>query len=58
MSTLIFGGAGSLGTQLVKNLLNNENEIIHIASRDEAKHWELKNTFQNNKKIKTSYVYE
>ncbi len=53
MSTLIFGGAGSLGTELTRNILKNEYEMIHIASRDEAKHWELKNTFQNNSRIKT-----
>ncbi len=49
---LIFGGAGSLGTELTRNLLLKNKQII-IASRDEAKHWELKNLFQKNKLIKT-----
>lgn len=52
VGTLIFGGAGSLGTELTRNLLEN-NSITHIASRDEAKHWDLKNKFQNNKLLHT-----
>lgn len=54
MTTLIFGGAGSLGTELTKYLLNNfKYEYVYIASRDEAKHWELKNKFQNDKLLQT-----
>lgn len=47
---LIFGGAGSLGTELIKYYI--DNNFIYVASRDEAKHWELKNKF-NNKKLET-----
>lgn len=41
---LIFGGSGSLGTELIKYYNNHE---IVIYSRDEAKHWKLKNQFKN-----------
>ena len=51
-SILIFGGAGSLGTELVRKLLPN-NQIV-VASRDEAKHWELKNKFNNNSWLQTA----
>ena len=44
-SILIFGGAGSLGTVLVKKYLDEEKTCVTIASRDEAKHWELRNKF-------------
>lgn len=50
-SILIFGGAGSLGTELVGRFLP-KNEIM-VASRDEAKHWELRNKFANNKSLGT-----
>lgn len=38
---LIFGGTGSLGRSLIRRLVN-DNEVI-IFSRDEAKHWTIKN---------------
>jgi UDP-glucose 4-epimerase len=41
---LIFGGAGSLGTQLVEYYVDKYD--IVIASRDEAKHWALVNKFK------------
>lgn len=41
---LIFGGAGSLGTELVRFYRKLVDEIV-VVSRDEAKHWELKNLF-------------
>lgn len=41
---IIFGGSGSLGTELIKYYSNKE---IIIYSRDEAKHWKLKNKFNN-----------
>jgi FlaA1/EpsC-like NDP-sugar epimerase len=52
MCTLIFGGTGSLGTELTKYILSKNGYAI-VASRDEAKHWELKNKFQNNKNIES-----
>jgi len=48
---LIFGGAGSLGTCLVEYYKDIASEIV-VVSRDEAKHWELRNKI-NNKKLKT-----
>ena len=47
---LIFGGAGSLGNELVKYYHNKYN--IVVASRDEAKHWALINKFKKDN-IKT-----
>lgn len=41
---LIFGGAGSLGRELVKYYLRITDSIV-VASRDEGKHWELRNNF-------------
>ena len=43
---VIFGGSGSLGSYLIDTLVN-DNEIV-VYSRDEAKHWALKNKFANN----------
>jgi UDP-glucose 4-epimerase len=43
---LIFGGAGSLGTQLVEYYVDKYD--IVIASRDEAKHWLLINKFKKD----------
>lgn len=41
---LIFGGAGSLGNELV-NFYIDKYKIV-VASRDEAKHWEIINKFK------------
>lgn len=46
---LIFGGAGSLGHALVKFYRKFFKEVV-VVSRDEAKHWDLKNTFGVNYK--------
>lgn len=43
---LIFGGAGSLGNELVKYYIDTYN--IVIASRDEAKHWAIVNKFKKD----------
>lgn len=45
---LIFGGTGSLGRALVRRL--SENNELALFSRDEAKHWTIKNqlTSKNN----------
>jgi UDP-N-acetylglucosamine 4,6-dehydratase len=40
---LIFGGSGSLGTSLIKRLCIDNDVCIY--SRDESKHWALKNKF-------------
>jgi UDP-glucose 4-epimerase len=42
---LIFGGSGSLGQALIKRLHGN-NELC-VYSRDEAKHWTIKNDFKS-----------
>jgi UDP-N-acetylglucosamine 4,6-dehydratase len=43
---LIFGGAGSLGTELTKYYIDKYH--IVVVSRDEAKHFDLKNKIKNN----------
>lgn len=42
---LIFGGTGSLGRKLIERLLP-DNEVA-VYSRDEAKHWTLRNEFSS-----------
>ena len=42
---LIFGGTGSLGKALIKRFQANNN--LHIYSRDEAKHWTIKNQLRS-----------
>lgn len=44
---LIFGGAGSLGHELVSFYKDISGQIV-VVSRDEAKHWELRNKFKND----------
>lgn len=43
---LIFGGTGSLGKQLIKRLLP-DNEVW-VYSRDESKHWTIRNELANH----------
>lgn len=38
---LIFGGTGSLGKKLIDRLISSHD--VHVYSRDEAKHWTIKN---------------
>ncbi len=44
--TLIFGGTGSLGKKLVSRLRNTDK--ICVASRDEEKHWSMRNSGYND----------
>lgn len=46
---LIIGGTGSLGTNLTKRYLN-DNEI-YLYSRDECKHWSMQIDFNHNPKL-------
>lgn len=46
---LIFGGTGSLGKALIRRL--RAQNRLHIYSRDEAKHWTIKNQLQDLKNI-------
>ena len=39
---LVFGGSGSLGKQLLSRL--GADNVITVFSRDEAKHWEIRNS--------------
>jgi len=43
MRYLIFGGTGSLGKKLIERLLPEEKVNVAVYSRDEAKHWTIKN---------------
>lgn len=49
---LIFGDAGSLGTELVKYYVA-EGWFVTVASRDEAKHWDLRNKINAPACLKT-----
>jgi UDP-glucose 4-epimerase len=46
---LIFGGTGSLGQSLIRRL-GSDNHLI-LFSRDEAKHWTLKNSLPKNSNL-------
>lgn len=46
---LIFGGTGSLGQALIRRL-GNDNELL-LFSRDEAKHWTIKNKLKENQNV-------
>lgn len=51
---MIFGGAGSLGHALLDYYKDQDLMEIVVVSRDEAKHWEVKNKYRNsNAKIRT-----
>lgn len=43
----IFGGTGTIGFNLIKKYIDNNNIINY--SRDEKKHWELDSVFKSNK---------
>ena len=43
---LIFGGTGSLGLTLIRRLVGDC--FISVFSRDEAKHWTIKNQYKNS----------
>jgi UDP-N-acetylglucosamine 4,6-dehydratase/5-epimerase len=47
---LIIGGSGSLGNQLIKRYIE-ENEI-YVYSRDECKHWQMQLTYNNHHNLK------
>ena len=47
---LIFGGTGSLGKKLIDRLLPTDDVVVY--SRDEAKHWTIKNELSGHKNIK------
>jgi FlaA1/EpsC-like NDP-sugar epimerase len=48
-NVLIFGGTGSLGKALIRRL--REDNHLSIFSRDEAKHWTIKNQLTDQKEI-------
>jgi UDP-N-acetylglucosamine 4,6-dehydratase/5-epimerase len=49
---LITGGTGSLGVEIVKELVNYKPNVIRIFSRDETKQFELQNMFRKQKNIR------
>lgn len=49
MSYLIFGGTGSLGKKLIQRLLPSEQVAVY--SRDEAKHWTIKNELADSNRV-------
>jgi UDP-glucose 4-epimerase len=48
-SILIFGGTGSLGQALIRRL--SESNHLILFSRDEAKHWTIRNQLTSNQNI-------
>ncbi len=50
-SYLIFGGTGSLGKKLIHRFLSSDNRVT-VYSRDEAKHWSIKNELSNDPNVK------
>lgn len=46
---LIFGGTGSLGQALVRKL--SVNNHLYLFSRDEAKHWTIRNKLEKNQDV-------
>lgn len=58
-SFLIFGGTGSLGKKLIQRLLPlmQENTKLSVYSRDEAKHWTIRNELQDMPNIKNLNFY-
>ena len=50
MKILITGGTGSLGKELLKNLVNRQDiERLVIFSRDELKQWQLSSLYPESK---------
>ena len=47
---LVFGGTGSLGQALIRRL-SEKNELV-LFSRDEAKHWTIRNNLRAEQKVK------
>ena len=46
---LVFGGTGSLGRALIRRLSNTNH--LCVFSRDEAKHWTIKNQLLSNQRV-------
>lgn len=47
---LIFGGTGSLGKKLIERF--KESNLVYVYSRDEAKHWTIRNEIAHQDKAK------
>jgi UDP-N-acetylglucosamine 4,6-dehydratase len=52
---LIFGGTGSLGRKLIDRLLPNDSVVVY--SRDEAKHWSIRNELYDHPQLKNLQFY-
>ncbi|RLQ97141.1 UDP-N-acetylglucosamine 4,6-dehydratase family protein [Falsibacillus albus] len=49
---LITGGTGSIGSEIVRQVLEKSPEVIRIYSRDESKHFQLQQEFANHENIR------
>lgn len=49
---LILGGTGSLGKKLIDRLVIHDCNTVAVYSRDEAKHWTIKNELHNQTNLK------
>ena len=54
MTYLIFGGTGSLGKKLIDRFSTRDNVVVY--SRDEAKHWSLRNELTLNGKKNVKFI--
>lgn len=52
---LIIGGTGSLGKKLIERLLPNNQVVVY--SRDEAKHWTIRNELAGNPSLNNLQCY-
>lgn len=49
---LVIGGTGTIGSSIVKTLLECEPKVIRILSRDEYKQFNMMNEYENNRKLR------
>lgn len=49
---LVTGGTGSIGSEIVRRILQYDLEVVRILSRDESKQFELEQELGNSKKVR------
>lgn len=45
----VTGGAGSFGKRFVKHIIENTEDVVIVYSRDERKHWEMRNEIKSDR---------
>jgi len=51
-SIIVTGGTGSIGSEIVRRILQYEPNVVRILSRDESKQFELEQELGNTKKVR------